>query len=54
MTNPKKKPDWLVHGEERVQQLRDLAARTHAQIEADREAEERRRARRRRFLFWAR
>ena len=54
MANPKKKPDWLVEGEERVRQLRELAARKHDQIEAEREAEERRRAQRRRFLFWTR
>lgn len=51
---PEERAERYAHAEKRIRHPRELAARKHAQIEADEAAEERRRARRRRFLFWAR
>lgn len=49
---PEERAEFYARAEERIRQLRELAARKEAQIGAEREDEERRRARRRRFPFF--
>ena len=50
---PEERAERYARAEERIRHLRALAARKSAQIQADRDEEQRRRPRRRRFLFWA-